>query len=59
MLRAHILVAEHTWAQEEGSHGDSDCCLSRGSLHSDIGACVEVEALEATRALDSAAGVYV
>jgi hypothetical protein len=51
-LRAHILVAEHTWAQEERSHGDNDY-LSLESLHSGVRALVEVEALE------EAVGVHV
>ena len=59
MLQAHILVAEHTWAQEEGSPGNSDCSLSRESLHCATGARVGVEVLEAARVLVAAAGVHV
>ncbi len=58
MLRDHSLGAEHTWAAEEGSHCDYDC-PSPESLHSDVGARVEVEALEAAGALDSAVDVHV
>ena len=58
MSWAHILVAEHTWAQDEDSHGDSGW-TSRKSLHGDVGARVEAEALEAVGALDSAVGVHV
>ena len=58
MLRDHILGPEHTWAAEEGSHCDCDY-PSPGSLHSDAGARVEVEALEAAGALDSAVDVHV
>ena len=54
----HILGAEHTSAAEEGSHCDCGC-PSPESLHSDVGARVEVEALEAAGALDSAVGVHV
>jgi hypothetical protein len=58
MLPDHILGAEHTWAVEEGSHCDCDY-PSPESLHSDVGARVEVEALEAAGALDSAVDVHV
>ena len=58
MLRDHILGAEHTWAAEEGSHCDCDY-PSPESLHSDVAARVEAEALEAAVALDSAVGVHV
>jgi hypothetical protein len=43
---------------EEGSHCDCDY-PSPESLHSDVGARVEVEALEAAGALDSAVDVHV
>jgi hypothetical protein len=58
MLRDRNLGAEHTWAVEEGSHCDCDC-PSPESLHSDVGARVEVEALEEAGALGSAVGVHV
>ena len=57
MLRDHIPEAdEHTWAEQEDSHCDYP---SLASLHSGYGARVEVEALEAAGALDSAVDVHV
>ena len=58
MPRDHILGAEHTWAAEEGSHCECDC-PSPESLHSDVAARVEAEALGAAGALDSAVEVHV
>ena len=58
MLRDHILGAEHTWAAEQGSHCDCDY-PSPESLHSDVAARVEAEALGAAGALDSAVEVHV
>ena len=58
MLRDHILVPEHTWAAEEGSHCDCDY-PSPESLHSDVAARAEAEALEAAADLDSAVGAHV
>ena len=56
MLRDHILVAEHTWAGEDNSHCD---CTPLKSLHIGCETRVEVEALGAVVALDSAVGVHV
>jgi hypothetical protein len=58
MLQDHTPEAEHTWAAEEGSHCDCGC-PSPESLHSDVGARVEVEALEPAGALDPAVDVHV
>lgn len=58
MLRDHILVPEHTWAAEEGSHCDCDY-PSPESLHSGVAARAEAEALEAAAGLDSAVGAHV
>jgi hypothetical protein len=55
MLQDHILVVEHTWVEDD-SHCDYP---SLESLHIGYEARVEVEALAAAVALDSAVEVHV